>query len=65
MESLKPIVRNLLRYGAGALIARGTISADFGSVLLSPEIIDLVAGTVILLGTEVWYKVAKKSGGAT
>ena len=65
-----PIIRIVLRYVAGFLVARGVIdagSAAEGSftdpgVLTS---IETILGVVIAVASEVWYGKAKKSGGAT
>ena len=64
-----PIIRIVLRYLAGFLVARGFLTSDDGSVLASDA--DLVAlietgiGFVIFAGTEAWYWVSKKFGWKT
>ena len=60
-----PIIRILLRYLSGVLIAKGFFSDGDTSLLESPELVsglEMAAGMAIAAGTEYWYKLADKRG---
>lgn len=63
------IVRNVLRYLSGALVAKGLIGADTGTALaVDPVIIEAVtvaAGVMLGSVTEAIYAMAKKMGWPT
>lgn len=63
------IVRNILRYFAGALVARGVIGADTGASLATDPVLIEVAtvsgGVVLGIMTEVVYGFAKRLGWRT
>jgi hypothetical protein len=53
------IVRIVMRYLAGALVAAGLLSPDDAPILLDSKLIEIVAGVVVALATEAGYAVAK------
>lgn len=68
------IVRIVMRYAAGALVAKGVVDADLGRMLatdkdvftlLSP-IVDMAVATlpgmIVGAATEAWYAMAKRFG---
>jgi hypothetical protein len=61
-------IRILLRYAAGALVAKGLLSAEDGATFISdPDITQLLeagAGLAIGAATELWYWAARKYGWA-
>lgn len=63
------IVRILLRYGAGALVAAGwLLASDANALANDQEVIDLIivaVGFAIAGVSEVWYWLARKAGWAT
>lgn len=62
-----PLIRIGLRYIAGFLVAKGVIDAGAEGALLDPGFLtafETVAGVVIGLVSEFWYKRAKNNGGA-
>lgn len=63
------IVRILLRYVAGALIAKGWLSPDLGNTIVAdPEIemaVQIGLGLVIGAATEAAYALAKRFGWRT
>lgn len=61
-----PIIRVLLRYGAGALVSKGALDFDTANMLMSdPALISLITGLVVGGVSEIWYYTAKKTGKAT
>lgn len=64
-----PTARIVLRYAAGFLVAKGVLSSEMGGAFsVDPDVLSLVetgVGLLITVGTELWYKVAKKLGWAT
>lgn len=60
------VVRILLRYAAGALVAKGLISADDAYFInTDPDIVEAAtaaAGVLIGLGTEYAYRLARRFG---
>lgn len=62
------VIRILLRYAAGFLVAKGLVSTDMGADLASdPDVMALIemgVGAVIVAGTEAWYYFARKLGWA-
>lgn len=64
-----PIARILLRYIAGALVAKGILDPDSAALLnTDPDLIELVTAAVgVLMGlaTEYAYRLAKRLGWAT
>lgn len=63
-----PIARILLRYLAGALVAKGILSSDDAAFInTNPDIEQLAiaaVGAALALGTELFYRVARKAGWA-
>lgn len=64
-QDLQPIIRILLRYGAMWAMTAGYMSAEAGSAFTDPAMLTAVAGLVVALGTEAWYRLAKKEGKPT
>ena len=63
-----PIIRIVLRYLAGFLVAKGIIDTGAEGELLDPSFMtafESVIGVLIGVVSEVWYNRARKSGGAT
>lgn len=60
------IIRILLRYASGALVAKGLLSAEDGaSFATDPDIVqvlEVAAGMAIGAATEGWYYLARKFG---
>lgn len=60
------IIRILLRYASGALVAKGLLSAEDGaSFATDPDIaqvLEVAAGMAIGAATEGWYYLARKFG---
>lgn len=63
------IIRILLRYAAGALVAKGFLAPEDGAYFATdPDLAQLLqvgAGIVISAGTEYWYWIASKLGWKT
>ena len=60
-----PLIRILLRYLSGVLIAKGIFADGDTSLLEAPELVnglEMIAGMAIAAGTEYWYKLADKRG---
>jgi len=61
-------IRILLRYAAGALVAKGLLSVEDGaSFATDPDLMQLLevgAGLAIGAATELWYAAARKFGWA-
>lgn len=64
-QDLQPLVRNLLRYLAGILVASGWLSDEAYTGLTDPAVMAQIAGAVIGIVSEVWYRYAKKNGKPT
>lgn len=64
-QDIQPLVRNLLRYLAGVLVASGWLSEEAYTGLTDPAVMTQIAGAIIGIGSEVWYRYAKKNGKAT
>ncbi len=64
-QDLQPLVRNLLRYLAGILVASGWLSDEAYTGLTDPAVMTQIAGVVIGIVSEVWYRYAKKNGKPT
>ena len=63
-----PIIRILLRYLAGVLMAKGFLQQDDLSLFDDPQLaaaIEMAAGAIIGVLTEYWYAIAKRIGGKT
>lgn len=60
------IARIILRYGAGALVAKGLLSADLAAGLTADQditaIAEIAAGAIIGVGTEFAYYCARRFG---
>lgn len=60
------VARIVLRYGAGALVAKGLLDADTAAGLSSDQdliaVAQVAAGAAIGVGTEVAYWLARKFG---
>ena len=65
MTDFQPIVRIALRYLAMFLMAKGYFSEEAGAALLDPATLTAISGLIVALGTEIWYRAAKKNGGKT
>ena len=59
---MTPIIRIILRYGAGALVAKGYLTPTDASALATDPDILLAAGAILGVVTEVWYALAKRFG---
>ena len=63
------IVRIILRYGSGALVAKGILSPDDGAIFAAdPDVAQMLQvgiGAAIGAATEVYYAIAKRMGWAT
>jgi len=63
---MSAIIRIVLRYGAGFLVARGLLGESDGNMLASdPEVAALIeTGIGLALGaaSEAWYYLAKRFG---
>ncbi|MER9079970.1 hypothetical protein [Mesorhizobium sp. M0895] len=63
------IIRILLRYAAGALVAKGLLAPEDGaSLAIDPDVTQLLqvgAGFAISAATEGWYWIARKFGWST
>ena len=60
-----PLIRILLRYLSGVLIAKGFFADGDTSLLEAPELVnglEMAAGMAIAAATEYWYKLADKHG---
>ncbi len=60
-----PLIRILLRYLSGVLIAKGFFADGDTSLLEAPELVnglEMAAAMAIAAGTEYWYKLADKRG---
>ena len=58
------IIRMLLYPLAGALVARGVISAEAEAQTVQ-TLAEVLAGLLVYAGTVVWSRIAKLRGGAT
>lgn len=65
---LAPLARIVVRYAAGALVAKGLLPADTGSTLaIDPDVINYVnvgLGLALAGATEFYYWLAKRFGWA-
>jgi hypothetical protein len=59
------IVRIILRYASGFLIAKGLVGVDFAQDPDVAMLAEAILGGAIMVGTEVWYWAAKKYGWVT
>jgi hypothetical protein len=63
------LIRIGLRYGAGILVAKGLISAEFGDMVSWDDdissMIEIGLGGVSALAAEGWYLIAKRFGWST
>lgn len=61
-----PLIRIVLRYGAGFLVARGMLGESDGNMLAAdPEVaasIETGIGLAIVLVSEAWYWLARRFG---
>ncbi len=62
---IQPLVRNILRYLAGILVASGWLSEDAYTGLTDPAVLTQIAGAMIGIVSEAWYRYAKKNGKPT
>ena len=66
---MSPLVRILLRYGSGLLIAKGLLDADTGNMLVNdPEVarmLELALGAAMGAVSEVYYFLARRYGWST
>jgi len=60
------IIRILLRYASGALVAKGLLSAEDGANFATDpdivQVLEVAAGMAIGAATEGWYYLARKFG---
>lgn len=59
---MAPVIRIVLRYLSGFLVAKGWLSAEY-DLASDPDVI-LVAGLIVGAATEVAYLIARKLGWA-
>lgn len=64
-QDIQPVIRNLLRYLAGILLTSGWLSEDAYTGITDPAVLTQIAGVLVGLGSEVWYRYAKKNGKPT
>lgn len=57
-------IRLLLYPIAGALVARGIISAEAEAQTVA-AFAEVIAGVIVYVGTVIWSRLAKRIGGAT
>jgi hypothetical protein len=62
---MTPYIRIILRYGAGALAAKGYLTSDGASFLATDPDVLMAAGAIIGVATEAWYAIAKRFGWAS
>lgn len=55
---IAPLVRIAIRYGSGALIARGYLTDADAAIFLDDEVV----GLIVALLNEAWYAAAVKYG---
>lgn len=70
MSTINPaIVRNLLRYLSGALVAKGVLTSETGAALIADpalaEMLTVALGVVLGGATEAAYALAKRLGWRT
>jgi len=65
MTQWQPFIRIMIRYIVGALVSNGAIGAATGAMLTEPEVLTAAAALIVGLGTELWYRAAKKGGKPT
>ena len=61
------IIRILLRYLSGLLIAKGLLAQDMGDMFNDPDLIaslQVAAGAIVGAATEGWYYLAHRFGWA-
>lgn len=58
------VIRYILYPVAGALVARGIISADAEAQTVN-AVAEVLAGLLVYLGAIIWSRIAKARGGAT
>lgn len=62
------LIRILLRYAAGALVAKGLLSPEDGTAFAGDQeimqLLEVAAGIGIGAATELWYAAARKFGWA-
>tara|TARA_R110000823_G_scaffold5692_4_gene22442 strand:- start:48 stop:251 length:204 start_codon:yes stop_codon:yes gene_type:complete len=64
-SELAPIARIGMRWAASSLVTAGFLSESMAVALMEHDVIIAVSGLVLGVGTEVWYAIAKRRGGAT
>ena len=69
-DTLTPVVvRIILRYFSGALVAWGLVAPDVGPEIVADAdlqtLLTVVVGIVLGLLSEIWYKRARDTGGPT
>jgi len=61
---MTPIIRIILRYGAGFLVAKGYLTPSDGTFLATDPDIIMAAGAILGVVTEGWYALATRLGWA-
>lgn len=64
-DSLQPFIRNLLRYGAGALLAAGFLPQEVHDQFIDLSVLGPVAAAIMSATSGLWYRYAKKNGKPT
>ena len=72
MSEYAPFIRIALRYLAGILLAKGSIDAATAEAIVTdPGLVDslaigieAIAGLIIAVVSELWYRAARREGGA-
>lgn len=60
-DSLQPFIRNLLRYGAGALLAAGFLPQEVHDQFIDLSVLGPIAGVIMSVISGVWYRYAKNN----
>lgn len=61
-EELLPIVRHLLQFFGGLLVAKGWADADTANELVASSTV--LCGALLSVGSILWYRIAKPAASA-
>ena len=61
---MTPYLRIALRYGSGALVAKGWMTPEGATFLTTDPDVIIIAGAIVAALTEAWYIVANRFGWA-
>jgi len=61
-SALMPIIRIVLRYGAGILLAKGLLPQEIADMLANDPEIAATCGLAIMIGVEGCYALARRWG---